>query len=296
MTVAEKTPQKKTLEENPGAPGALADERLRLFVSTPFRARGSVVAFPGAVFGAGDAAKAAYVDALVAEIAAASEGMGDLLVDEVAFGGGPPSSLSGSQLGRIMRAVRQHYRLAPDVRIHLQDVPGGVTADYAGFCKNGQVEWVELEVLSTDVGALKSIGLPPSLEMTVNCFQVAYFAGAPTLGILLDASLGPSLRAFRRSVIESLARSPLYVRAVGLDDERRAALAELCKARGLVGLAGDVWARPGFAGLPDAAPNQLGFGLGAESRFDGVRFKTTSDLGLYCEKSTDFGAIATRVG
>lgn len=33
--------------------------------------------------------------------------------------------------------------------------------------------------------------------------------------------------------------------------------------------------------------NQLGFGLGAETVFDGIRFKTTSDLALYCAHSSD---------
>lgn len=276
--------------------GPSSDRRLKLFVSTPFRARGTLAAFPGAVFGADDATKEAYVEALVAEVEAAAEGMDELFVDEVEFGGGPASALSGTQLARVMRAIRKHYRLASDARVHLHEVPGGVTVDYAAFCKNAHVEWVELEALSTDVAALKALGLPPSLDATVSCFQVAYFAGAPAMGILLDASVDPDLRAFRRSVIETLARSPLYVRAVGLDDERRAALAELCGARGLRCLPGDVWAREGFAGLPGEAPNQLGFGLGAESRFDGIRFKTTDDLALYCAHSRDFGAIARQVG
>lgn len=300
---AEKTPMPECAAPDKGAPGDVApgdgpgpDQRLKLFVSTPFRARGISAAFPGAVFGAGDAVKEAYVEALIAEIEAAAEGMDELIVDEVEFGGGPAGSLAGAQLARVMRAVRKSYRLAPDVRIHLHEVPGGVTVDYAGFCKNEHVEWVELEVLSTDVAALKGLGLPPSLDLTVSCFQVAYFTGAPTMGILLDASVGPDLRAFRRSVIETLARSPLYVRAVRLDDERRASLKELCEARGLRRLPGDVWAREGFAGLPGDVPNQLGFGLGAESRFDGIRFKTTDDLALYCAHGRDFGAIAQQVG
>lgn len=297
MTLAEKTPKEEPVAEKLLEPAGLApDQRLKLFVSTPFRARGTSAAFPGAVFGAGDVAKEAYVEALVTEIETAAEGMDGLVVDEVEFGGGPAGSLTGAQLARIMRAVKKHYRLAPDVRIHLHEVPGGVTVDYAAFCKNAHVEWVELEVLSTNVGALKALGLPPALDLTVSCFQVAYFTGAPAMGILLDASVEPDLRAFRRSVIEALARSPLYVRAVHLDDERRASLEELCAARGLRCLPGDAWASEGFAGLPEEAPNQLGFGLGAESRFDGIRFKTTDDLALYCAHSRDFEAIARQVG
>ncbi len=186
------------------------------------------------------------------------------------------------------------------------------------------------------------MGLPPSLGSTVNCFQVVYFAGAPALGILLDGSYdsnpqafrrsviealarsplfvravhlddgvyfagAPALgilldgsydsnpQAFRRSVIEALARSPLFVRAVHLDDGQRASLGELCEARGLRSFGDGLWGRPEFTGFPPVAANQLGFGLGAESVFDGIRFKTTSDLNLYCAQGTDFGAIATRV-
>ncbi len=372
-----------------GALGIPSDQRLKLFISTPFRSWGGPKAFPNAVFGAGDATKAAYVRALVDEIESASQGMDGMVVDEVEFGGGPASSLTSGQLSQVMRAVRKCYRLAPNVVVRLRDVPGGVTVDFAGFCKNAGADWVELEVLSTDVSSLKSMGLPPSLSSTVNCFQVVYFAGAPALGILfadwvelevlstdvsslksmglppslsstvncfqvvyfagapalgilLDGSYDSNPQAFRRSVIEALARSPLFVRAVHLDDGQRASLGELCEARGLQSFGDDLWGRPEFTGFPPArsplfvravhlddgqraslgelcearglqsfgddlwgrpeftgfppaAANQLGFGLGAESVFDGIRFKTTSDLGLYCAQSADFGAIATRV-
>lgn len=151
--------------------------------------------FPGVMFGAGDAAKEAYVEALVAEIETAAEGMDGLVVDEVEFWGGPAGSLMGAQLARIMRVVKKHYRLAPDVRIHLHEAPGGVTVDYAGFCKSAHVEWIELEVLCTDVAALKALGLPPSLGLTVGCFQVAHFAGAPAMGICGPARSLPAFWA-----------------------------------------------------------------------------------------------------
>lgn len=285
-----------------------ADERLKLFISTPFRSFGTRRLFPDSLFGVGDELKDAYVDALVAEIGAAAYGTDGMLVDEIEFGYGPASSLSSEQLGRVMRAVRGSFRVAGDARIHGADVPGGVTVDHAGFCKNNRVEYLELELLSSDALALHAEGLPPANEAVLACFQVTYFTGGPQLGILLDARLDCDLRAFRRSVTEALGRSPLFVRTVGLDesadaDGYRAGLRELCAGHGLVevgagalaSLGTAVFAQKGFRGLPAAHACQIGCGLNAVSVFDGVHFKSTDDLACYLAHSADFSAIAHRV-
>ena len=283
-------------------------ERLKLFISTPFRSFGTARLFPDSLFGVGDALKASYVESLVAEISAAAYGTEDMVVDEVEFGCGPASSLASEQLGRVMRTVRDNFRLAKDVRIHGMEVPGGLTVDYAGFCKNSHLEYLELELLSADVLALRAEGLPPAGEAAVACFQVTYFTGAPQLGILLDSCLDRDERAFRKSIAEALGRDPLFVRVMGLDKSadmngRITALRTLCEKHGLAevdagALAGPgmlVYARKGFRGLPETHANQIGCGVNAMSIFDGIRYKTTGDLSQYLAHSVDFPIIARQV-
>lgn len=285
-----------------------SEERLKLFISTPFRSFGTTRLFPDSLFGVGDALKAAYVEALIVEIASAAYGMEGMVVDEVEFGCGPASSLTSEQLARVMRAVRDNFRVAGDVRIHGIEIPGGLTVDYAGFCKNNHVEYLELEFLSADALALRAEGLPPASDASVTCFQVTYFTGASQLGILLDARLGRDERAFRKSVAEALGRDPLFVRAIGLNESADtggciAALRTLCEKHGLVevgagALAGPgvrVYARKGFRGLPETHANQVGCGVNAMSIFDGICYKTTGDLSQYLAHSVDFPIIARQV-
>jgi Zn finger protein HypA/HybF involved in hydrogenase expression len=279
-------------------------ESLKLSISTPFRSFGTKGRFPDSVFGAGNAAKATYVDALVAEIEGAALDAQDMLVDEVEFVNGPASSLTTEQLERIMRAVRRNYRLAEGALIHATEVPGGLSVDYAGFCKNNHVEYLEIELLSADAMALRAEKLPPANDACVACYQVAYFTGAPKLGILLDAGLDKGERAFRASISQALGRSPLFVRVVGVmgedADARLKILQEMCSKHGMhqvdagtLSATGTVvFGADGFAGMPGTHANQIGCGLGAVSAFDGVRFKTTGDLAIYAAKSADFASIA----
>ncbi len=282
-------------------------ESLKLSISTPFRSFGCATRFPDSVFGAGEAAKASYTDALVAEIESAAAGMDEMRVDEVELCCGPSSCLSSEQLARVMRMVRANFHLADDVLIHGIEAPGGLSVDHAGFCKNNHVSYLEIEQLSADPMALKALSLPNANDACVMCFQVAYFTGAPRLGILLDASLDKDMRRWHASINQALGRSPLFVRACGLAgdeaQERAAALEAACARHGMSRVDAGALSAPdtlvfgqaGFAGLPGPHANQLGCGLNAVSRFDGVTFKNTGDLNAYIAHSTDFAAIARRV-
>ena len=277
-------------------------ERLKLFISTPFRSFGSARLFPDALFGVGDTLKTAYVDALVAEITSAAQGMEDMLVDEVEFGCGPASSLTSEQLELLMRTVRKNFQLASDVCVHACEVPGGLTVDYASFCKNNKMNYLEIEMLSANPLALHAERLPPSVEATVACFQVAYFTGAPRLGILLDAQLDHDDKAFRRSVREALGRRPFFVRAVGVSDKYATILRALCEEHGLAEKPPDheeadvfTFGQPGFTGPTARRRNQIGCGVNSLSTFDGIHFKTTGDIRRYLANSTDFAAIARQL-
>lgn len=282
-------------------------EKLKLSLSTPFRSFGSARRFPDSAFGAGETAKEAYTAALVAEIASAAAGTDGMVVGEVEFCCGPASGLSSEQLGRVMRAVRAGFHLADDAVIHGTEVPGGLSVDHAGFCKNNRVSYLEIEQLSADPMALRAEKLPPANDACVMCFQVAYFTGAPRLGILLDAGLDAGERAWRASVSQALGRSPLFVRATGLvgeeADARIAILEGACAKHGMARVGAGaleasgtvVFAQPGFPGLPGPHASQIGCGLNAVSRFDGLAFKTTDDLALYTRHSTDFATIARQI-
>lgn len=81
------------------------------------------------------AAKARYVEALDAHIR--RDGGGEP-VDSIFFGGGTPSLLEPAEVGRLLRACREVFAVAPDVEVTLEANPETVTAArLAGFREAG---------------------------------------------------------------------------------------------------------------------------------------------------------------
>ena len=74
-----------------------------------------------------EALKVRYVDALVGEIERAAEPATP--VDTIYFGGGTPSLLSGSEVGRILAACRGSFEIAADREITLEANPETVTPE-----------------------------------------------------------------------------------------------------------------------------------------------------------------------
>jgi len=69
------------------------------------------------------ALKARYVDALEAEIRRAGHGAAPDAADTIFLGGGTPSLLEPEEIGRLLAACRESFALAPDAEITLETNP-----------------------------------------------------------------------------------------------------------------------------------------------------------------------------
>jgi oxygen-independent coproporphyrinogen-3 oxidase len=105
------------------------DQGLGIYVSVPFcRAKCTYCNFASGVFGA--ERMDAYVERLCAEIAAAHTDAAALraqlpeIADTLYFGGGTPSLLEPTQIGRIFAALRAQFRFSPEAEITLECAPG----------------------------------------------------------------------------------------------------------------------------------------------------------------------------
>ena len=101
-------------------------------------------------------ARAAFVDSLAAEVALWSDW--EHSIDTVYFGGGTPSILNPSQLGRLLEAVRASLPVAPGVRVFLEANPEDVSEAQASAWRRLGVETVSLGVQSFDDRELKFLG------------------------------------------------------------------------------------------------------------------------------------------
>src|SRR6476659_8616932 len=100
---------------------------LGLYVHVPFCS--SICNYCNVNRGLFDAAlKDRYVGALAAEILEGREGRGDE-ADTIYFGGGTPSLLEPHEIGRIVGACREAFRVTADAEITLEANPETVTVD-----------------------------------------------------------------------------------------------------------------------------------------------------------------------
>ena len=79
---------------------------------------------------AGQPDEEAYIEALVADLAAESVDVSNRPVGSIFFGGGTPSLFSSAAISRILDRVRVQLQLADDVEITLEANPGTVDAGH----------------------------------------------------------------------------------------------------------------------------------------------------------------------
>lgn len=113
--------------------------RAGVYVHIPFCERKCGYCDFNAYSGYKDGTKARYVDALRREIASRAEP--DTPVPSVFFGGGTPTSLSVSDLSRILETLRESFALEADAEVSVEANPSDVSPAYleglraAGFTR-----------------------------------------------------------------------------------------------------------------------------------------------------------------
>ncbi|MBV9572783.1 MAG: radical SAM family heme chaperone HemW [Acidobacteriales bacterium] len=124
-----------------------------LYISIPFcRAKCTYCNFASDVFP--QAVFSAYIDRVCEDINRANliarqiGGNLDRTVDSVYFGGGTPTLLDGTQLERIVAAIRQNFDLTPDAEITVECAPGTLTEEVIGNLIKLAVNRVSLGVQS----------------------------------------------------------------------------------------------------------------------------------------------------
>jgi oxygen-independent coproporphyrinogen-3 oxidase len=99
--------------------------------------------------------KAAYVEALVAEIVRSADGAP---ADTIYFGGGTPSLLDAAEIGQIIEACRTSFALAPDAEVSLEMNPETASAERLAGYRAAGVNRLSLGVQSLHDAELKRLG------------------------------------------------------------------------------------------------------------------------------------------
>lgn len=265
-----------------------------------------------------EAVKVRYVEALLGEIAAAAEP--GTPIDTIYFGGGTPSLLSGGEVRRILDACRRAFALRPDHEITLEANPERVTVPLLTEYRAAGINRLSFGVQSFHDHELQRLGRVHSSAMAREAVAAARAAGFDNLSLDLMMWLpAQTVEAWLASVDALIAVGPehaslylleVYPNAPIKDDIARQGWSQApdddAAAMYLEGLArleaagyaqyeiSNV-AQPGFQARHNTKYWQdgdwLGFGCGAHSTRDGVRWRNVAATMEYIRRVGDGASV-----
>jgi oxygen-independent coproporphyrinogen-3 oxidase len=263
-----------------------------------------------------EATRARYVDALCCEIIARAEA--DVRVPTIFFGGGTPTVLSAADLARIRDAIVGSFAVAPNAEISIEANPSDASPEYLGALRTAGFNRLSFGVQTFNDRLLKTID-----RLHTGADAHAAVASARTAGfdnVSIDLMFGlprQTLADWDRSLDEAFALDVPHLSMYGLIVEEgtpfwarreRGRLPlptentevamfghaiERSRQAGYMRYEVSNYARPGFA----CRHNQIywrneeyfGFGAGAVSYRDGVRFRNENRPPRYSERVAESG-------
>lgn len=230
-------------------------------------------------------------------------------VDTVYIGGGTPSYLGARRLCAILETIRRCYRLAPDAELTLEANPDSA-CDVASLraLREAGYNRLSLGVQSADDELLRRIGRVHTFRQVQESVAAARAAGFGNVSMDLIYGLpGQTMAQWADTLTAVLALGAEHLSCYGLkleegtplwqrrqqetfpDEDQQAELylyaVDTLARHGLAQYEISNFARPGFASRHNRRYWRMeeyrGFGPGAHSDMDGVRFAYARDMEAY---------------
>lgn len=256
--------------------------------------------------------KRRYMEALLAETEGSALSYGAYTVSTMFLGGGTPSVAPVAGIEALMASVRQHYRVSPDAEITIEVNPGTVSEEALARYRAAGINRLSIGLQSADDGELKAIGRIHTWEQFLEAYRAARKAGFQNINVDVMSALPRQTLAGYRNTLEqvlSLEPPPEHISAYSLileegtpfydryergeldipdEDTDRLMYQEtrdILAGRGYRRYEISNYARTGCECRHNCGywqrKNYVGFGLGAASLVENVRFRNGSDLGAY---------------
>ena len=151
----------------------------------------------------------AYVQALEKEIGSYSEFAKDYRVSTVFFGGGTPSVLEGEQTERILKKIRDTFRVEKDAEITLEMNPGTAQKEKLLLYRELGINRLSIGLQSVKNENLKLLGRIHTYGDFLDSYRMAREAGFDNISADLISSLpGQTLEEWKEE-LEILQETPL---------------------------------------------------------------------------------------
>ena len=249
-----------------------------------------------------------YVNLLEREIKQSAEKYKEYRVISIFWGGGTPSILSAEDVSRMMEAVKENYQIAKDAEITIEMNPG--TADdrkLHQYITSG-MNRISIGLQSADDSELVRIGRIHDYRTFLQTYELARNAGFCNINIDIMASLPEqSAASYEQTLRRVTALKPEHISAYSLMLEEGTPLYERQSEyrfpseeedRGMYALTKEYLASCGYHKYEisnyakdgfECRHNKVywqrgdyaGFGLGASSMVQNVRWKNPADMAAY---------------
>ena len=273
-------------------------------------------------FSADEVLKEAYVNALTNEIKAYGHLYGKscpapALISSVFFGGGTPSILKSKYIYQLMSALHDSFELSDDCEITVECNPGTVSPSKFSDYHCIGINRLSIGLQSAEPNELMALGRIHSYEDFAESFKNGRKAGFNNINTdIMSALPGQTVLSYKKTLEKALSFEPEHISAYSLiieegteffniynsynpdrgfaplpdeDTEREMyyMTCELLETKGLNRYEISNYSRYGFECRHNlgywSRLNYLGFGIGAASFINNIRFKNISDIKKYIE-------------
>lgn len=251
-----------------------------------------------------------YADAVAEELRANADEFENVEIAAVRIGGGDASHIGGEAMWTIMRTARECFNFNKDTPVSMRCSLSGISGASMPYFKRSGVKRFDFEMLTLSTTAFNRLNETDKLSFyPIVCNSFLHSETNDSLGLaLLAGSPKASDVEVHRSFLEAKYYNAARVfieKYEGPDANDEHADAQIDDAREVLSKSGFIEYAPlrfAKAGCEDPFYQKLedgsdviGFGLGAQTRFDGALSTNTNDLDLYLQSSYDFTQITASV-
>ena len=257
-----------------------------------------------------------YVEALISEIKAYQAlSLNDTVVT-IFLGGGTPSVLEGNQMERIFEALHEVFEIAEDAEITVEANPGTVTPEKLSAYRKLGINRISFGLQSADNGELKLLGRIHTYEQFLESYEMVRKAGFTNINIdLISAIPKQTVRSWEETLKRIIRLKPEHISAYSLIIEEGTSFAKLYgegsplerdlpseeeerlmyeKTEEILDQNGyhryeiSNYAKAGYVCRHNVGywkrVDYIGFGLGASTLQNPLRYKNTDDLQEYLNR------------
>lgn len=267
-----------------------------------------------------------YVSALLNEIKVSAAEFKNKMVKTIFFGGGTPSILKEKQTADIIEMVYSHYNVDDNAEITTEANPGTLSFEKLKNYRNLGINRLSMGLQTTDNSELKTLGRIHTYEKFLEEYDIAREVGFDNINIdLMSAIPDQTVESYVTTLRRIVKLKPEHISAYSLIIEENTPLYDMYERGELDGrLADEDAERKMYYETKDILSeygynryeisnyslkgyecrhnlsyweriNYAGFGTGAASLIDELRYTNTGDISRYIAASSDLKKIRKEV-